>query len=122
MCEKSVEVWVQAERQRLTVVTPVNVGQSPEQEQENLLDQEDEACWERCTWRGTRGKLETGTRPGAGRDRGVWFTCFCGEHVFVSQQVVNVGHGVVEVKWGGALQLPAVVVDPDVNPETVTGL
>lgn len=54
-------------------------------------------------------------------NREVWmryfFTCFCGKYVFISQQVLNVRHGIVEVKRGRALQLPAVVVGPKINPD-----
>lgn len=46
-------------------------------------------------------------------------TCFSGEHVLVGQQLLNVRHGVVEVERSRALELPAVVIGPDVNPENV---
>lgn len=45
VCEECVEVWVQAQRQCLSVMRPVNVSQSPEKQQEHLLDQKDEARW-----------------------------------------------------------------------------
>lgn len=51
-----------------------------------------------------------------GREVRCFLTCFCGKHVFISQQILNVGHGIVEVQRGGALQLPAVVVGPKINP------
>lgn len=44
VCEECVEVWVQAQRKRLSVVAPVDVSQSPEKQQKHLLDQKDEAC------------------------------------------------------------------------------
>lgn len=46
---------------------------------------------------------------------GRFLTCFRGKHVFISQQILNVRHGVVEVKRGGALQLPAVLVGPKID-------
>lgn len=43
VCEESVEVWMQAQSECFSVVGPVNVSQSPEQQQEHLLDQKDKA-------------------------------------------------------------------------------
>lgn len=45
VCEECVELWVQAQCQGLSVVRPVNVSQSPKEQQKHLLDQKDEACW-----------------------------------------------------------------------------
>lgn len=45
VCEECVEVWVQAQRERLSVVRPINVSQSPEKQQKHLLDEKNEACW-----------------------------------------------------------------------------
>lgn len=122
--EKRVEVRVQAEQEGLAVVGPINVSQSPEQQQKHLLDQKHEACWERCPWmrEKRRFKAETGATWCAVRSRVMWahFTCFCGEDVFISQQVLNVWHGVVEVKRSRALQLPAMVVSPNIKPEHTT--
>lgn len=62
----------------------------------------------------TRDMTAQGEKPS--REMRCFFTCFCGKHVLISQQILNVRHGIVEVKRGGALQLPAVVVGPKVNP------
>jgi len=64
VCEERVEVWVQAQRQRLPVVGPVEVGQGPEQQEEHFLDQEHEArgegySWERQT--GWKGEVSRGS-------------------------------------------------------------
>lgn len=45
VCKECVEVWVQAQRQCLSIMTPVNVSQSSEKQQKHLLDQKDEAGW-----------------------------------------------------------------------------
>lgn len=47
VAEERVEVRVQAQGQGLCVVAPVDVGQSPEIQQEHFLDQEDKARRER---------------------------------------------------------------------------
>lgn len=58
-----------------------------------------------------------GKTPAAAVERGEgFFTCFGGKHVFISQQILNVRHGVVEVQRGRALQLPALLVGPKINP------
>lgn len=43
VCEECVEVGVQAQHQRLFVVRPVNMSESPEKQQKDLLHEEDEA-------------------------------------------------------------------------------
>lgn len=48
--EERVEMRVQAQREGLSVVRPVYVGQSPEKQQEHFLDEEDEARRECRTW------------------------------------------------------------------------
>lgn len=64
VCEECVEVRVQTQSQRLPVVTPVNVSQSPEEQQKHLLDQEDEACREHGTW-GRRQRVASAGASGA---------------------------------------------------------
>jgi len=91
VCEKSVEVGVQTERKCLTVMTPINVSQSPEQQQKHLLDQKDEACWKRSTWEKEnlkiiRLKAETGVECRIIQHKHIMdFTCFCGKYIFISQ-------------------------------------
>lgn len=43
-------------------------------------------------------------------------TCFSGEHIFISQKLLNVRHGVVKVKRSRAFQFPAMVISPKVDP------
>lgn len=51
VCEERVEVGVQAQCERLSVVRPVNVSQSPEIQQKHLLDEKDEACGKHGAWK-----------------------------------------------------------------------